>query len=202
MKVTDGVQSVRSVVVGSPEILKKLGTDVGFVILERLRSIEVVCEVRVPIAFVGDQRRMRLPARRNHRFEPREEGCFVKFRHRHVFAGSRRCRRFNRSLPLFNLPLFGDGEFLNTPVGLRRELFVLAGEQNRLLNTEGSSVSLQLLKRLTVLEGHAGVALQVKPAIGLDDDHLPLPSTKPVSHEPRYKSRKTENESLKIQVLR
>ena len=54
MKVPDGVQSVRSVIVGSPEILKELGTDVRLVVLEGLRSVEVVCEVRVPISFVGD----------------------------------------------------------------------------------------------------------------------------------------------------
>jgi hypothetical protein len=98
--------------------------------------------------------------------------------------------------------LLGDGEFLNPPVTLRRELFTLAGKQNGLLNTEGSSVGFQFLKRLTSLEGYARVSLQVVSAIGFDDDHLPLLSTRPVFQEPRYKSRKTENEILKTHVLK
>jgi len=180
---TDGVQSVGSVSLGSPEILRELGTDVRLVILEGLRSVEVVCEVRVPVAFVGDQSRMRPLPGLDEFFQPREEDCLVELRYRRAFAGSHGFRRLNRFFPFLNLTLLGDGEFLNPPVTLRRELFTLAGKQNGLLNSEGSSVGFQFLKRLTSLEGYARVSLQVVSAIRFDDDHLPLPSMRPVLQE-------------------
>jgi hypothetical protein len=81
-------------------------------------------------------------------------------------------------------------------------LFSLPGEEHGLLNAEGSSVGFQFLKWLTILERDLRVSLQVEAAIRFDDDHLTSPLTTPVSQEPRYKSRKTENETLKIKVFR
>src|SRR5438132_10002149 len=136
-------------------------------------------------------------------FQPPDKDRLIERRDRHLATGSRRfrCRSLRRFLPFLNLTLLGDGEFLNPPVTLRRVCFVLAGEEHGLLDTEGSSVNFQLLKRLTSLEGDLRVPLQMEPAIGFDDDHLTPPLTTSGSHEPRYKSTKTENDLFNIQAL-
>src|SRR6266478_8038613 len=147
---------------------------------------------------------MRLLASLDEFLQPREEDRLIERRDRYIAAGSHRFRRrsLNCLLPFINLTLLGDGEFLNPPVGPRRIRGVFPGEEHRLLNAEGSPVSLQLLKRLTSLEGNLRVPLQMEPAICFDDDHLTSPPTGPASHEPRYTSMKTENETLKLNALR
>src|SRR5579863_8255000 len=109
-------------------------------------------------------------------FEPREEYGLIERGHSHVPTGSDRFRspRLDRPLPFINLPLFFDGQFLDSPVRFARVLFVLACEQDRLLNLERLAVLSQSLQRLPGLDADERVGLEMKPAVRLDNDcHFP-----------------------------
>src|ERR1700733_2340297 len=109
-------------------------------------------------------------------FEPREEYGLMERGDGQFPAGSHEfySPRRDRPLPFVNLSLLLDRQFLNPPVRFARVLFVLAGEEDRLLDFERLPVLSQPLQRLPGLDADERVRFQMKTTVRLDNDcHFP-----------------------------